>query len=529
MRSHIRSSISFFILSVTTIIFLISVYFAYMQYRSYHELEKISTKRTVFDQTNKLLKSLEEERLKSILYITNPNQSNLNQLNEQRKKVNHIIKEYQGLELTSELKALISVRKDINTLSVNYDQLIFQAFHTNILNSIMLKMKTLTHFEHEQSELQLIDLRENINMENSFVAFILNKQQAMHNKEMLFWEKILTLRQLPVFNSLHNSTILTSINDIYSVDQFPKIAEENRVELFVAAKKGAYPITFEAWQQATNKQIEKINRVQNLLSTANASYIKNQLYTHQGKMYRYIIISLLILILLGLLLGMQRILKKIDRDQLFLTNTVKEIEVDLDETKKDEIREILTHNSSTEIYQFLAQEIKEPSRAKDLFLANMSHEIRTPLNGIIGFTKELKETKLSEEQVEIVDIIEESSENLIHIVNGILDFSKIKAGKIELEDISFNPIEKFEASIDTYVAKAREKEIELKVCIDPHIPLLVYGDPTKISQVLNNLISNAIKFTPNKGTVEIEISQKSLNQAEQNVALYFSVKDSGIG
>ncbi|HHD82267.1 MAG TPA: response regulator, partial [Campylobacterales bacterium] len=155
--------------------------------------------------------------------------------------------------------------------------------------------------------------------------------------------------------------------------------------------------------------------------------------------------------------------------------------------------------------------------------------IRTPLNGIIGFTKELKETKLSEEQVEIVDIIEESSENLIHIVNGILDFSKIKAGKIELEDISFNPIEKFEVSIDTYVAKAREKEIELKVCIDPHIPLLVYGDPTKISQVLNNLISNAIKFTPNKGTVEIEISQKSLNQAEQNVALYFSVKDSGIG
>ena len=132
------------------------------------------------------------------------------------------------------------------------------------------------------------------------------------------------------------------------------------------------------------------------------------------------------------------------------------------------------------MYQFLANEIKEPSRAKDLFLANMSHEIRTPLNGIIGFTRELHETELSEEQVEIIEIIEESSNNLMHIVNDILDFSKIKAGKVELENILFDPIEKFEASIDTYVAKAREKEIEFKVCIDPKIPTKVFGDPTKI-------------------------------------------------
>jgi len=529
VKSNIRSSISFFILSITTIVLLISIYYAYTQYRSYHEKEVISTKRNIFDQTNKLLKSLEEERLKSILYITDPNQINLNQLNAQRKNVNQIIKNYKGLELTNELKALISVRKDINTFSLSYNQLIFQAFHTNILNSIFLKMQALTHFEHEQSELELISLRENINMENSFVAFILNKQQAMSNTEILFWEKILNLRQLPVFNSLQNNAILSSINKIYIIDQFSKIAEENRVKLFISAQNGNYPINFEKWQQETNKQIEKINSVQHLLSTANTNYLQQQLYTYQGKMYRYIIISLLIFILLVLLLGIQRILKKIDKDQLVLTKTVKEIEVDLDENKKHEIREILTHNSSTEIYEFLAKEIKEPSRAKDLFLANMSHEIRTPLNGIIGFTKELKETRLSEEQVEIVDIIEESSENLIHIVNGILDFSKIKAGKIELEYIPFDPIEKFEASIDTYVAKAREKEIELKVCIDPQIPLLIYGDPTKITQVLSNLISNAIKFTPSKGTVEIEIAQKDFKRTEQTVALYFSVKDSGIG
>jgi CheY-like chemotaxis protein/two-component sensor histidine kinase len=161
----------------------------------------------------------------------------------------------------------------------------------------------------------------------------------------------------------------------------------------------------------------------------------------------------------------------------------------------------------------------------------MSHEIRTPLNGIMGFTRELKETKLSEQQVEIIDIIEESSENLMHIVNGILDFSKIKVGKIELENIEFNPIEKLETSVDTYVAKAREKEIELKVSIDPSLPNLLLGDPTKLTQILNNLISNAIKFTPQYGTVEVTIQHQTKEKREEPLKtfVYFSVQDSGIG
>lgn len=272
-----------------------------------------------------------------------------------------------------------------------------------------------------------------------------------------------------------------------------------------------------------------IEKILNLLKHFNINYLNHELYENQGAMYKQVIISLLIFILLGLLLGILHFLKKITKDQLMLKKTVKYIETDLDENKKREIKEILTHNSSAEVYAFLANEIKEPSRAKDLFLANMSHEIRTPLNGIIGFTKELQETTLSEEQVEIIGIIEESSNNLMHIVNDILDFSKIKAGKIELEHIVFDPIEKFEASIDTFIAKAREKEIELKIYIDPEIPLKVLGDPTKITQILTNLISNAIKFTPRKGIVQIDIKQILNSHQNESIELVFSVKDSGIG
>nr|WP_255494374.1 ATP-binding protein [Sulfurovum sp. bin170] len=244
-------------------------------------------------------------------------------------------------------------------------------------------------------------------------------------------------------------------------------------------------------------------------------------------MNKYIFISLLVLILLILLLAILHILTNINRDRGFLKDTLRDIEVDLDESKKREIKEILQRNDTIEIYRFLANAIKEPNRAKDLFLANMSHEIRTPLNGIVGFTKLLKETPLFEDQKEMVSIIEDSSNNLIKIVNDILDFSKIKAGKIDLEIIPFDPIKKFEATIDTYIAQAREKKIELKVSVDPYISTELLGDPTKISQIITNLISNAIKFTPIAGYIEISILQ--ISETKEDAVLKFSVKDSGIG
>lgn len=530
MKLFSRKNISILLITATIIGLMVSIYYALQKYAAYEEFEKAQQQKILFQNSNVLLKRLEKERLRSTLYLTNPNQKTLNKLNQQRRRVNEQIKKNKNLNLDSEIQALLQIRKNVNNLSLNYHQIIFDAFHTNIINSIFIKMEKLKNLPAEQNQLQLIKLRENINMEDSFLAYILNQNKRMEEDDMLFWDQILNLRQLPTFTSIKNENLLSHIEDIYATEDFSKITDTSRVQLFISATQGNYPLTFQEWYNKTSEQQKKLSRIQKLLTQANDDP-KMKPDVHKDEMYESIIISLLILILLGLLFGLLRILQKINKDQTILTNTVKEIEVDLDENKKREIKEILTHNSSVEVYEFLAKEIKEPSRAKDLFLANMSHEIRTPLNGILGFTKELKETRLSEEQSEIVEIIEESSKNLFHIVNDILDFSKIKAGKIELEKIAFNPIEKFEASIDTYIARAREKEIELKVGIDPKIPTQVLGDPTKVIQILNNLISNAIKFTPKKGMIEIDIKEtlKSQHQQSKNVNLLFSVKDSGIG
>lgn len=157
----------------------------------------------------------------------------------------------------------------------------------------------------------------------------------------------------------------------------------------------------------------------------------------------------------------------------------------------------------------------------------MSHEIRTPLNGIVGFTDLLRTSDLNTEQDEYVEIIQKSSENLLLIINDILDISKIESEKIEIENIAFNPITEFESGIESYGAKASEKNIDLSFFIDPTLTQTLIGDPSKIIQVLVNLISNAVKFTPVGGKVDIHIEK--IISFKGNTIVKFSVKDSGIG
>jgi CheY-like chemotaxis protein len=157
----------------------------------------------------------------------------------------------------------------------------------------------------------------------------------------------------------------------------------------------------------------------------------------------------------------------------------------------------------------------------------MSHEIRTPLNGILGFTQLLKDADTKEDREDFISVIEKSSQNLLTIVNDILDLSKIKAQKIELEDIEFDPVDSFEAAVESYAAKAAEENIDFNIFLDPQLPTLLTGDPTKISQVIVNLISNAIKFTPENGEVNVRVEK--LFENDDSAEVKFSVSDTGIG
>jgi len=165
-------------------------------------------------------------------------------------------------------------------------------------------------------------------------------------------------------------------------------------------------------------------------------------------------------------------------------------------------------------------------KSKQQFLSNMSHEIRTPMNAIIGFTKVLLKTDLTNDQKEYLTAIKLSGDALTVLINDILDLAKVDAGKMVFEQIPFKMAASISAMIHVFETKIQEKNLKLIKKYDDRIPRVVVGDPVRLHQIILNLVSNAVKFTT-EGKITIEVSL--LNEDEESVTIEFAIKDTGIG
>lgn len=229
----------------------------------------------------------------------------------------------------------------------------------------------------------------------------------------------------------------------------------------------------------------------------------------------------------GFMLGELDMLKNgINSMAMSLTAYHEEMQQNIDQATSD-LRETLEQMEIQNVELDIAKKrAQEAARIKSEFLANMSHELRTPLNGVIGFTRQTLKTSLNITQRDYLHTIERSANNLLSIINDVLDFSKLEAGKLVLESIPFPLRATLDEVVVLLAQSAHEKGLELTLSIQPEVPDNTIGDPLRLQQIIINLLGNAIKFTEH-GNIDIRIEMRSLSTHRVNLEV--QIHDTGIG
>lgn len=521
----------------------VTSYYTYLSYQRYVTVQDSTNVSFFVEHFESVLDKIINERMQSTKYLATHQKDDFRKLKELRISTDHdllkldtFIKQHDHFtryskDLKQATQALELVRRDVNGLNDNYRDIFLHAYHDKVFSpllEVLQKVAADEKSEVKKSYLVMYQkytaLKENTVQENILISSILLGSRTMSYEERELWDRFISKDTLPQFHTVADSTIALKLSELLSIKKFNTIISEERDMILAEARSGKYSVSLIGWSNQIDIKMNYFNEIQSLLRTQIQKINNETIAQHREILAWYG--GTTFILLLGLL-KLFSLYSKIQNDTHISEETLREIKLVLNENQQSELQRLIRNGKFDHIYKFLLKTIKNGNQTKDLFLASMSHEIRTPLNGILGFTQLLKETDDPDERAEFIAVIEKSSENLLTIVNDILDLSKIKAQKIELEAIEFDPVDSFESAVESYAPKAAENNIDFKIFLDPMLPTLLIGDPTKISQVIVNLVSNAIKFTSKNG--EVSVSIKKLFENEDKVNVHFEVSDTGIG
>ena len=555
---------------------LLSSYFLVTSYQNY---EKANALKTVL-KNNAVLNDMQiqigKERGLTALYMGSDRKSFIDPLHKQRAVVDtsvkklrrdliiqtkvylpFLLKDIQLLDaekyklLLKNTSKLPGIRAKADKEGSSFSEVFFKGYTQQIATPILDNLLQTNNFALNTeissliSTLNKIDVaKESVGLERGFVAYFMIKKASMDFDEIAMWDSFKTRANGFDPREITDPTVAKAVQQLYN-DPKNKEMLANLAETSSAIQtdvdNGDYAEDPTDWFSLQTKKISLLSKAQTIVASRlwekSEAYLEEQILT--------LAISVLIW-LLALVLAVVGYMTTRD-----ITSNIKELEDVLNkavnemkesdqyllsDTAAIENVELDTHEGTKTAYRFLEQLVDrakedkqsalQANEAKSLFLANMSHEIRTPLNGIVGFTELLKTTELNDEQREFLSIIDKSSENLLSIINNILDLSKVESNKVEVENIVFSTEEEFDSAIETYAVAAAEKNIDLNYYLDPTISKSLKGDPTKIKEILINLMSNAIKFTSYGGTINVEIKKIKSDEGDK---IRFSVQDNGIG
>ena len=548
------------------IIMLIGLFYLYSSYNNYKEADTLNKSVANLNNISELIEQLGNERGLSVIYTASGGKLNVSELLQNQraqtdaeiKKLNNLISNYESIVGSSflnknsvvpnELLKMSSLLKNINEARSKIDNLDtdFNTIFTNFFSVVDEEYLNYARFVQQYATSQdiaslgsnLVSTYEIMNAssyQRDYVISLLGSREAIDYLTLSKWSEISNKSAFISYTSLPESQAKTEILKLLSSPDSQAIissANTLNTQLQQEALSGEYSVSLMEWFSAASSKISLAKEITQKLSEE--LIMQTDEYKQELQKVLFIAIGLFAIAILFLLITL-RFISRFQKNISELDDVLNSISHISDQDIRIDLR---TSEGMSRAYTIIQDAIdviakqkeiaEEANKAKSIFLANMSHEIRTPLNGVIGFTELLKNTGLDNEQQDYVDTIEKSSENLLTIINNILDVSKIESNKVELEDILFDPINDFEGAIEVYAAKASEKNINLLSYIDPSLVNLLYGDITKIKEVLINLMSNAVKFTPVNGSIIIDIRRlPSVSESETNIK--FSVRDTGVG
>ena len=578
---NIRSKLKIIAIVPAGILLVLSSYFFYNSYLQMERAKAFSDALNNNQYIEKSLVELGKERGISALYLATGKKDLLALLNKQRKKTDATVSALKSHLRTSgstflgsylpvekldsslyrkmmtALQKLPETRKAVDARSGSFDDLILKQYSEDMASPLLESLQEPSKFvlSPRLTELssilgQLYVSQEYTGRTRDYVAYYLEK------KSPLDAEKLGRMNRFFSRSTLFDPTLIADrdfriqAQKIYDTPRAKRLRSDishTLAQIIQEAPQGNYSIGAIDWFTLATRQILLYQKIEAQFNSQGIQEAEKLLHHNSTVM---MISALLVLLALFILFLGYRVASELGHSIHALHDTVKHSiqQFTADKEEYEELNDRLEHldletsEGVEEAYAILeslvqhavdtSSEKKSKNEEKDeaqaLFLANMSHEIRTPMNGIIGFTELLKSTPLNDVQKEYTSVIEKSSQNLLRIINNVLDISKVESREVELEHVTFDSHEVFDATIESMGVPAAEKGLDLNCFIDPTISPKLKGDPEKLKKTLTNLIGNAIKFTDRGGEVDVEI-QKRGSGKKGSTLLEFAVRDTGLG